>query len=387
MSITPCKLLLVDDEPAVLDALRRSHRKQFDLSTAVGAEEALAMIDSEGPFDVVVSDYQMPVMNGAVFLSKVARRAPDCVRMMLTGNADLKSAVEAVNTGQIFRFMTKPCSPATFVNNIEAAMEQVRLRRAEKELLEETLTGSIEVLSEILALTHPEAFGRANRVRRYVEQLVVLLEVRNPWKVESAALLSQIGCVALPPDLLSEVAAGAKLTQEQADTYERHPGIAARLLGQIPRLEDVARIVQLQRARYADLVAQGDVPSDVIQGSQVLAACLQLDELLALGADKAQAIMAMAKDEGAFDPRLLRVLARVKPPGDEAVSREVGVSELRAGMLLDQDVRSESGRLIVSRGHRITASLVERLTSYHRLRGVDEPIRVLVFGQGRDQAA
>ncbi len=378
MATTRWKLLLVDDEPSVLDALRRTHRRNYDLSTALGGAEGLAAIRDEGPFDVVISDYQMPEMNGATFLSKVAEAAPDTVRMMLTGNADLRSAIEAVNTGRVFRFLTKPCEPEVFVASVEAAAEQVRLRRAEKELLEGTLKGSIEVLSEILSLADPDAFGRANRVRGYVEQVVELLGLPDPWMVESAALLSQVGCVALPGDLLARAAAGQELTPEQSQAYERHPSIGAKLLARIPRLEEVARIVEHQGTPYDELSKNKGISVAVKRGCQVLAACLAFDELLTLGATKKDALRAMSERSGAYPPGLVKVVSRLEPVGADAVARDVLVAELREGMILAQSVRSRANTLIVTEGQRITASLLERLRNHHQLRGVQEPIRVLV---------
>ena len=102
-------ILCVDDDPNILEAYRRQLRKEFRVETAIGPEEGCRKIESSGPYAVVVSDLQMPNMNGIQFLTKVREQSPDTVRMLLTGNADLNAAVEAVNQGQIFRFLTKPC--------------------------------------------------------------------------------------------------------------------------------------------------------------------------------------------------------------------------------------------------------------------------------------
>ncbi|MEM7307409.1 MAG: HD domain-containing phosphohydrolase [Planctomycetota bacterium] len=373
-----CRVLLVDDEQALLDALQRTYRKRFRFSTACGGPAGLEAIQNDGPFDVVVSDYQMPEMNGAAFLSRVAEVAPESVRIMLTGNADLQTAIDAVNTGQVFRFLTKPCDPDVFTQGIDAAFEQVRLRRAERDLLQGTLKGSIEVLADVLSLSNPDAFGRANRVRSYVAQLAKLLKMPDTWQVESAAMLSQIGCVALPGDLLELVASGQVLSDAQSEAYEQHPGIGARLLSHIPRLGPVAEIVRRQRSRLAELAKEKNLAPEVKRGSQVLAACLELDELISLGASKTDALDAMAKKEGAYPPQLLRVMADLRPLGADTVARDAVVAELQDGMILGQDVRGKGGTLIVAKGNRITTSLLERLRNYHHLRGVEEPIRVLV---------
>jgi hypothetical protein len=257
-------------------------------------------------------------------------------------------------------------------------MEQVRLRRAERELLDGTLKGSIEVLSEVLSLANSDAFGRASRVRGYVTQVVTLLNLPDAWQVESAALLSQIGCVALPSDIVQGVAAGRELTEQQAKAYEGHPQIGARLLERIPRLEEVAGIVARQRTPSRELAKEKGLAMSVNRGAQVLSACLELDELLTLGATVEKALSAMGSRAGAYSPELLRVMRDVKPIGAGTVAREVIVAELCDGMILAADVRSKNGTLIMSKGHRVSRSMIERLRNYHHLRGLQEPIRVLV---------
>ena len=129
------KILLVDDEPSVLEALQRQFRKQFHIHTALGAAEGLTMLRIQGPFSVVVSDCRMPDIDGIQFLALVRKIAPDTVRMMLTGNTDLETAMEAVNRGEIFRFLTKPCPPETFQAALEAGVKQYQLTRSQKSVL------------------------------------------------------------------------------------------------------------------------------------------------------------------------------------------------------------------------------------------------------------
>src|SRR5437870_13752231 len=104
------KILFVDDDANILAALQRQLRKQFSIHTSTDASRALESFETSGPYAVIVSDMRMPGMDGVQFLSKVRQRAPDSVRIMLTGNADQQTAVDAVNEGAIFRFLTKPCS-------------------------------------------------------------------------------------------------------------------------------------------------------------------------------------------------------------------------------------------------------------------------------------
>ena len=128
------RILFVDDEPAVLDGYRRMLHYEFQVSTAVGGEVGLSMIHDCGPYCVVISDMRMPGMNGAEFLSQVRQKSPETVRMLLTGGTDLNAAIDAVNEGNIFRFLTKPCTKEALVEAIHIGLAQHESITAEKRL-------------------------------------------------------------------------------------------------------------------------------------------------------------------------------------------------------------------------------------------------------------
>ena len=187
------KILCVDDELNLLLSLQRQLRKQFHIDSALGPEKALAAIEREAPYAVVVSDLQMPGMNGLELLARVKELSPESVRIMLTGQADLETAIAAVNQGNIFRFLTKPCSAEELAHTLTAALEQHRLVTAERNLLENTLHASVKVLTEVLSLVHPAAFSRASRIHRYVRHMAAVRKLPDAWQFEVAALLSQVG--------------------------------------------------------------------------------------------------------------------------------------------------------------------------------------------------
>ena len=185
-------------------------------------------------------------MDGIQLLSKVKDQYPETVRMMLTGNADQETAIEAVNKGQIFRFLNKPCPTSTLVMAIALAIRQYSLITAEKELLDKTLMGSITVLSEVLSLASPIAFSSGLRVKAVVGEIAKKLQLHNIWQFEIAALMSQIGCITLPPDTLNKLYSGQELNAEEKTMYQDHPQIGSKLLEKIPRLETVAAIIAHQ---------------------------------------------------------------------------------------------------------------------------------------------
>ena len=202
-------VLFVDDEPNVLVAHRRQFRNRFPLWTADSAAAGLALLHAHPEIGVVVSDMQMPVTNGAQFLASVRAARPDTVRFILTGQADVDAAIAAVNSGAIFRFLQKPCSQDELSLGLEAAFEQRRLLRAERDLLENTLSGAVEILVELLEATNPSLFSRSFRILRSAQALGSALRISDPWELRVAALLSQIGCLAIPPETLATAVAGA----------------------------------------------------------------------------------------------------------------------------------------------------------------------------------
>ncbi len=126
------RILFVDDDPALLTACERLLGRRFELDTADSGEAGLAKLTERGPFGVVVADQQMPEMDGVEFLAAVKQRAPDAVRIMLTGNADLEAVMRVVNGAGIFRLLTKPCQPDVLAKALEEALAERRLVLAQK---------------------------------------------------------------------------------------------------------------------------------------------------------------------------------------------------------------------------------------------------------------
>lgn len=370
MSAIPDRVLLVDDDQAVLDALCRQHRKLYSFATACGAEAGLAAVASDGPFAVVVTDFQMPGMNGTQFLAKARELDPSMVRVMLTGQADMQTAIDAVNRGQIFRFLTKPCDPDVFRSGLDGALEQFHLRNAERLLLEKTVKGSIEVLVDILALASPGAFGRATRIRDYVRHVAETLRLEDSWQYETAALLSQIGCIAIPNDVIQRLESGKSLTAEQAAMMEGHPKLASELLRKIPRLQTVANIVRYQRSPRSQALQEGG--ETVALGSCMLSAALDFEELISLGASRKQALEALRQEPRKYHPRVVEALATAGAhPAQDSV-RLVPISQLLVGMVLEEDVRNVEGNLIVASGHQVTLGSLQRLRNYAELNLLDK---------------
>jgi response regulator RpfG family c-di-GMP phosphodiesterase len=374
------RVLFVDDEPNILEGIQRTLRKQVELQTASSGAEALRLIGESGPFAVVVSDMRMPAMNGAQFLAKVREREPDTVRMILSGHADLEATIAAVNEGHIYRFLTKPCPTDRLLAAVEDGLNQHRLLTAEKVLLEQTLSGAVKMLIEILGMLSPAASSRAARLQRYTIELSEALGLASHWEWGLAAFVSQIGCVALPKEVLFKVEACQTLSDEEKGLYESHPEVASRLLAAIPRLEDVAAIVT---AQFRSL-NNSDLPDDLRQwdirkaGELLLRAAIEYDRLVSRGASRESAINALRRSTVRFPSTVLKALGRLSTAAKGTMVRQVRLADLTVGMTLDEDLVSPKGIRLVPSGAEVTTTLMIRLTSIAGGVGIAEPFRVRV---------
>ena len=156
------KVLLVDDDAMVLAGLKRQLRNQFSIDTALSGEDALKQVLENGPYAVIVSDFMMPGMNGIEFLSRVKKSNPDTVRMMLTGTADMPTAIRAVNEGSIFQFHPKPCPAGTLCQAIQSAIGEYRKVTSDQKQLnnfKSSMAQASQVQQKLMPKSDPQVEG------------------------------------------------------------------------------------------------------------------------------------------------------------------------------------------------------------------------------------
>ncbi len=377
------KVLFVDDDVNLLSACERNFRRRFQVETAEGGEAALEKIAERGPFAVVVSDRQMPRMDGITFLSKVRERTPNTVRIMLTGNADLEGAIKVVNEGNIFRFLTKPCSLEVLGKAVDDALVQHQLITAEKELLNKTLSGSIKLLNDILSIMEPQSFGRAQAMRDVVLSLTKKFNADNDWEIPLAVMLAPIGNVTIPPVLLLRARSGKPLSAVEQQMLAQLPETAGRLLANIPRLEGVARIVRFQQKNYDGT----GLPADPIKGealplgSRLLKILTDLAQLQADNRNRLQALDEMALRLGWYDPALLQAVREFYGVAGaardaEASNISIAICDLAPGMVLHANIETEDGLVILNAGNHLTEMTLEKIKNFARVSAIKEPLFV-----------
>jgi CheY-like chemotaxis protein len=373
------RVLFVDDDPNILDSFRRTFRAHLDFDTADCGQTALVMLREQGPYAVVVSDQRMPQMTGIALLREVHKAFPDIVRIMLTGNADQQTAIEAVNNGHIHRFLTKPCPPATILNAVQEGLRIWTRQQTERELLEQTLAGSLRVMTEVLATIHPATADQNPRMLRMMRHVVKTLHLSNGWQYDIAAMLSQIGCIALDADLLARVNAGYELGKEDEGLFQAHPEVGARLIRHLPRLDTAAAMIALQ---FTPLGEKLDKPladlSPAEIGGHILQVAVRVDQAMRRGSSYKAALETLKGRAAGVRQDVLSALHGLGLESVVLESKPVRMRDLRIGQLLADDIQASNGITLAVKGQVISDLMLERIRAFDRGVGLREPFLIMV---------
>jgi hypothetical protein len=224
-------------------------------------------------------------------------------------------------------------------------------------------------LSELLAVASPTAFGRGEQGKALVSDMVQILGLEGAWKYELAAMLSQIGCISLPPKILERKIAGEKLSAEEERVFLMHPGMAGNLLRNIPRLEQVAEMVAGQELA----LDSGPVP-----GARILKVSLDFTDMTSAGVPEDEALSRMREQTKVYDVRVVNALTEALERRRSSEIQCVSISELRVGMILIDPVISGQGAVLMQKGQVITSAALARFVNFGTVLGIREPICVLV---------
>ncbi len=362
------RVLMVDDEPNVLSGYRRSIGRNYDLVTANSGRKGLDSLDKEGPFEVVVTDMRMPEMDGLEFLKQAKRKHPNTVYVMLTGNADQQTAINAINQGQIFRFLNKPCEAEILDHTIRACKAQYDLIHAEAELLSNTLSGSVKLLIEALVISDPVAAEAVRGVREGVNDVIQGLGITGEWRFPLAASLFMIGSITTPRTSSEQL-----YDKEYIESCSR---AGAKLLRHISRLDLVAQIILHQRIKtdLPDDLKELDDESRVVVGSQILR--FSYDWYCATRAcngDRVEGLGQLASVIGEHDRRLFIAASSTHGESEDKVSAaperelvELEIGELYQGLLTDSDINTCDGSLLVAKGQVLSQLMIDRLRAFNK---------------------
>jgi response regulator RpfG family c-di-GMP phosphodiesterase len=387
--MNPKSILLVDDEIKVLYSLSRilNEADFIEIQIAQSGQEALEILKSTPDLAIIVSDYHMPGKNGIELLEQIRQTSPDIVRVLLTGAADLEMALEAVNRGNIFRFLLKPCASETFVSAIKDGLRQSELIHAERELLSKTLSGSIKVMVDILAVLSPGIFAQAGRLRTLARELATALDLMDQsWEIELAALLSQIGAVTIPRDILKRWQEGGFLAESEVKMIRSIPQMGKALIKNIPRLENIAEAVGYQNCIFSgQTTLEAPAAENIPMIARILKVIIDYDRLVEKTGDPSIAFQTLLIHESEYDPNILAILRFLVSRPDLQSHRlspalkgekDMYIEGLKVGMVLTRDVIDRNGALIVSKDTVITEVLKYKLLNYFRSQAIEGPVYI-----------
>ena len=413
-------ILCVDDEPNILSSLRRLFRgKDFEVRTAESGRAGLALLDSQSA-DVVISDMRMPEMDGTQFLEQVRMRWPDTVRLLLTGQSDISSVIDAINRSEIHRYISKPWDDDEIVLTVRQALELKRLeqekrrlelltsqqneqlralntslearvesRTAEIELANRTLQSlneklkasfftMIKVFSGLIEMRGGNLAGHSRRVADLARRIALKLELdsKQVQQIFVAGLLHEVGKLGFTDQLLNTPV--ALMEPLQLETYRGHARRAEQLLFPLPDLRDTAEIISAQFERFDGTgFPEKRFEEAIPLGARILALASDYDNMQIgtitqrhLKPEEARGIITQNSGKR-YDPRvvdafveLLGGVPQVRVERQRPTDVATAVSDLQAGMVLSRDLISINGMLILSVAHTLDDRMISKLADF-----------------------
>ncbi len=356
------KILCVDDEEAILRGFKLNLNNKFELHFASDGIEGLELFKREGGFAAVLSDMRMPRMSGAEMLHEIKKIDSEVVTVLLTGHTDFESAMAAVNDGNVFRMLSKPCPPDVLRKVLRDAIEQYDLITSKRILLDQTLRGAVDALAQSLAITQPLFFGRAQRVRRMANGLAEAVQLVESWRVGVAAIFSQLAYLSIPNHLSESVYYRKDIKPELKAMLKDLPEETLKIIDLIPGLTDIREILQRIDIQPKFEIDDG---SGIRTAASILRVALDYDYYQEQGHADALIIQTLISRADTYDQKITEALSQFIDADSNSYSlEEIDTKDLAEGMRLNQDLLLEDSMLIASSGADIDRSLLKIVRNY-----------------------
>jgi response regulator RpfG family c-di-GMP phosphodiesterase len=324
------KILIVDDEAANLRVLERLFRRQYEIVGAVSGAEALELLRVHD-IALIISDQRMPGMTGIEFLKRAAELRPHTVRIILTGYTDVNALVEAINSGIVYKYVTKPWINEDLQQTVNRALQhyetiknQYELRQQNERLrsrLKATRESFVRVVADMLDLKDPHAQGHARRTRSYAAAIGegFNLEPEELEQLSLAAFLHEAANINIPNNILYKTTA---LTSEERRIVEHNFERGLQLLAGVPDLEEVASVIRYYHEQWdGNGYPKGLSGEQIPLHARIIAVADAYDEMTTRHPLKPdlthnEAIEQLQSGAGKkFDPEVIRVFCRLKSIG------------------------------------------------------------------------
>ncbi len=376
-------IVVADPDEQVQSGYKRLFGGHFNVVCFSDSDSALECLKQNPGVSVIFSCFNLPGSGGVAFLQAAETVVPLAARVMLTSETSAEVVKKALNEGRAFMFLEKPCMPADLVNAFEAAISHHKNLAKDRLLLERTLSGSVKMLIDMLALFHPDAFRRTATVRKQALKLARQLKITRTWELEMAVMLSPLGEALLPKQIIARYRAAKSLTEQERDVLDKSPAQTRELLHNIPQLERVSDYLYLSARGFdgSGFPKDGPKGTDIPRISRIVKLLTDLWYASPETGPDAAAFEALMINKRKYDPKLLEIakdaLLDDIPDDKKSQIAECHIRTLRSGDILVDDALTENAHeLVLSRGHVLTSTTIRRLEHFHKTSGVRQPIRV-----------
>ena len=356
------KILCVDDEESILKGFQLNLRKGFELHLASNGIEGLEVFEREKGFALVLSDMRMPEMDGATMLSEIKKRDSEVVTVLLTGHTDFESAIAAVNEGNVFRMLSKPCPPEMLIRVLGDGFAQHDLIKSKRILLDQTLRGAVDALAQSLSTAKPLFFGRAQRVRRIANELSDMLKIEDALRVDIACIFSQLAYISLPESVTEDVYYKRDLTSGVKEMVRKFPEETEKIIEKIPGLEDVVEILGKLTVQHR---FEEDDDTGLRKAASILRVALDFDYYEEQGHDRSLIVQTLKSRKDDYDPEVTECLSQLLVVAEQKYRlEEITIRKLDVGMRLAQELRLSDGLLVASSGADVDRQLLKVIRNY-----------------------
>lgn len=377
-------VLSVDDESNIVRAIKRTlRRSNVDVMTAESGADGLKLMD-EHVFDVIISDMRMPKMTGAKFLAEAAKKQPDTKRVLLTGYSDIESTIEAINEGGISMYLTKPWDDEKLIAVVEDAVKvkQLEAKNSSLEALKSELETALADLSQshdtIVALLG-NAIGMRDKVgSEFNENKLALAEMmarrsnlseEEVGHIRTAMTLHRIGRMSLPDVLLSKPY--VQMDQEERKLFDQHPVFGEAVLMGLPEMQPVTRLIRHQNELWNGQGSPDGLAGETLPTGAAIIMLVRdyydmrsgLFDVATLEEDDAQNLIRKFSGER-YSPEMAELLMDCLESIDKEDIAEtiIEMGELKRGMVLSRDLKTENGVLLLGKNQALTRDLIEKIT-------------------------
>lgn len=410
-------ILFIDDNMELIQELAAHFFSKYNVVTAQNGEEGLKILKHQGPFAAVICNIKMPGMDGISFLYNVRKLAPNTRRIVMSSVAEHETLIRAINKARVYHFIQKPCPPAMLEMIIDKAVNRYGFISAQKDMIAKTLMSVTQAYRDILAMTNPIAYSRSSHVASIVEQLSKILNLRNAWIYQHAGLLSQVGCVKIPPETMEKVFTNQQLSSIDQKLLTEYPRWSYELINKLPKMDLIAEMILKQQDDFngppmpeapklseeekmaikegtmeapepydyyavENLTYLGDItlrpPVEI--GAELLRVAADFETFISSGHDIEGAIDALKlrNKDNSYNPLIINALYHVNLPEVTKKIIEIPINQLSKQMTFEHDVLSKCGALLARKGKSYNNTYQELFEKYFEQNNIPETIYVSV---------